>query len=326
MKLSIVATLYRSSGMIEEFCRRALATAETLSSDVELVLVNDGSPDDSVERAVKLHGADPRIVVVDLSRNFGHHKAIMTGLSHVRGDLVFLIDSDLEEEPELLPQFLDRLSQGDCDVVYGVQAKRRSGRIDKWPGEFFWFLARTLSNVKLPRNILTARLMTRQYVQQLVRHRDREFMLAGLFELTGFRQVPLAVNKHSFGPTTYRIKRRLEMGIRYITTTSTSLLYWILYLGVVISTISALVLAFLFGRYLMGGTIEGWTSVIASIWLFGGSTTLILGLIGIYVSDIHSETKRRPYTIVRKVYRSNAVAPQATMPEALRLVRSVPGS
>src|SRR6266700_1020387 len=117
MKLSIVSTLYRSSATIDEFYRRAAAAAEALSHDFELVLVKDGSPDDSRERALALHAADPRVVVVDLSRNFGHHKAMMTGLMHARGDLVFLVDSDLEEEPELLAQFHERLMVGDCDVV-----------------------------------------------------------------------------------------------------------------------------------------------------------------------------------------------------------------
>src|SRR5271167_816371 len=125
VKLSIVTTLYRSAGHIEEFYRRATKAAEAIADDIELVMVNDGSPDQSLDRALALHRADPRVVVVDLARNFGHHKAMMTGLAHASGDRVFLIDSDLEEEPELLIQFHERLMQGDCDVVFGVQETRR---------------------------------------------------------------------------------------------------------------------------------------------------------------------------------------------------------
>ena len=105
MKLSIVTTLYRSVPTIDAFYRRVMAAAAPITDDVELVMVNDGSPDHSLDLALALHRDDPRVVVVDLSRNFGHHKAMMTGLAHATGDLVFLIDSDLEEEPELLGQF-----------------------------------------------------------------------------------------------------------------------------------------------------------------------------------------------------------------------------
>src|SRR5690348_6827932 len=109
MKLSIVATLYRSAATVDEFYRRAMAAGEKLTDRIELILVNDGSPDDSLERALALYKADPRVVVIDLARNTGHHKAMMVGLTHARGDLVFLLDSDLEEEPELLEAFYERL-------------------------------------------------------------------------------------------------------------------------------------------------------------------------------------------------------------------------
>src|SRR5580704_10063087 len=120
VKLSVVTTLYRSAANIEEFCRRAMKAAQAITDDIELMIVNDGSPDDSLDLALRLQQRDPRIVVVDLARNFGHHKAMMTGLAHAVGELVFLIDSDLEEQPEDLALFYKRFLQGDCDVVFGV--------------------------------------------------------------------------------------------------------------------------------------------------------------------------------------------------------------
>src|SRR3954462_9074944 len=153
MKLSIVSTLYRSSATIDEFYRRAIAAAEGLSKNFELVLVNDGSPDDSRERALALHAADPRVVIVDLSRNYGHHKAMMTGLTHARGDLVFLIDSDLEEEPELLPVFADALRAADADVVYGVQHRRRGHLVERVSGWLFFGIFNALSETSIPANV-----------------------------------------------------------------------------------------------------------------------------------------------------------------------------
>ena len=211
MKLSIVSTLYRSSATIDEFYRRAIAAAEPLSADLELILVNDGSPDDSRERALALHAADPRVIVVDLARNFGHHKAMMTGLMHARGDLVFLIDSDLEEEPELLARFHERLIVGDCDVVYGVQEQRRGGWFERSTGALYFSLLDALSDDKIPRNLMTARLMTKDYVQALVRYRDREFVMSQLWSRSGFRQIALPAKKLSGSSSTYPMTKRIDM-------------------------------------------------------------------------------------------------------------------
>ncbi len=305
MKLSIVSTLYRSVSTIDEFCTRVLSVAERITDDIEIVLVNDGSPDSSLELALERHRADPRIVVVDLARNFGHHKAMMTGLAHARGDLIFLIDCDLEEEPELLTEFYLTLQNKNCDVVYGVQEARRGGLVERITGALFFSVVETLSDYKLPRNLVTVRLMKREYVRTLVRHRDREFLIAHLWDIVGFRQVPLKIKKLSLSPTTYSLSRRLEMGVKYVTTTSTKLLYYFLYAGISVAGLSALTILYLLIRYLLSGVgVDGWTSLIVSVWFFGGLTTLILGVLGIYIANILSESKRRPYTIVRQVHRS----------------------
>lgn len=309
MKLSIVTTLYRSAPTIGEFHRRIMAAAEPITDDIELVMVNDGSPDDSLDLALALHRADPRVVVVDLARNFGHHKAMMTGLAHATGDRVFLIDCDLEEEPELLTEFNGRLARGDCDVVFGVQETRRGRWFERVSGALFFSLVDALSDQRIPRNTVVARLMTRDYVRALVRHRDREFLIAHLWQVTGFRQVALPVRKLSHSPSTYSLRMRTEMAVKYLTTTSTRLLYFILYVGVGIFALSLLTIAYYLARYLFSGIgVSGYTSLIVSIWFFGGLTTLILGVLGIYVANIISETKRRPYTVVRTVHRAQNVA------------------
>ncbi len=304
VKLSVVTTLYRSADTFDEFTRRAIEAASDVTDDFEIVMVNDGSPDDSRARALALHRRDPRVVVVDLARNFGHHKAMMTGLAHAGGDLVFLIDCDLEEAPELLGQFLHRLEAESCDVVYGVQQARKGGTIERFSGAAFFWLVNILSDRPLPRNLITARLMRRPYVQALVRHRDRDFVISDLWQTTGFHQVALQVQKLSLSPTSYGLGRRLEMAVKHITTSSTKLLHLILYAGLMISILSALVIAYIVARYFLNGvSVGGWTSLIASVWFFGGTTMLFLGVLGIYVSTILSESKRRPYTVVRRVHR-----------------------
>jgi len=318
VKLSIVTTLYRSAASIEEFCRRAMTAAQAVTEDVELVMVNDGSPDDSLDLALKLHRSDPRIVVVDLARNFGHHKALMTGLAHASGDLVFLIDSDLEEQPEDLALFYQRFRQGDCDVVYGILESRRGGFLEKMPGALYFRLLELLSDHPIPRNIFTARLMTPDYVRALLRHRDREFSISHLWQVTGFRQQPIALEKLSLSPTSYTFKHRIELAIRDITTTSSRLLYLIFYVGISIFGLSVVVVLYFLGRYFTSGIgVDGFTSEIVSIWFLGGLITLILGILGIYIANILAETKRRPYTIVRRIYRADHVS--VTAPTAVRI-------
>ena len=189
MKLSIVTTLYRSAASIEEFYRRTIKAAEKIAGDIELVMVNDGSPDNSLDLALELQKHDARVIVVDLSRNFGHHKALMTGLAHASGDLVFLIDSDLEEQPEDLALFHARMAADDCDVVYGVQKARRGSAFERMTGGMFFAILDMLGDRPVPRNLVTSRLMRRDYVNALIRHRDREFVMSDLWQVTGFRQV-----------------------------------------------------------------------------------------------------------------------------------------
>ena len=318
MKLSIVTTLYRSAANIDEFYRRAMKAAEAITSDIELVMVNDGSPDDSIDLALALQRTDPRVVVVDLARNFGHHKAMMTGLAHVTGDLVFLIDSDLEEQPEDLLRFHQRFLQGDCDVVYGVQEVRRGGLIERATGAMFFTLVDALGDRPLPRNLVTTRLMAADYVRALVRHRDREFVISDLWQMTGFRQNNIIVEKLSRPGSTYSFRKRVDMAVKHLTTTSTRLLYLVLYVGLLIFALSVGVILYYLGRYFTSGIgVDGFTSQIISIWFLGGLITLILGILGIYIANIMAETKRRPYTIVRRVHRADSSA--AAAPNVVRV-------
>jgi putative glycosyltransferase len=307
MKLSIVATLYQSAAYITEFHQRASATARQLvSDDYEIVLVNDGSPDDSLAIAVQLTENDSHVVVVDLSRNFGHHKAMMTGLEHSRGDLVFLVDSDLEEEPEWLISFTDSMSNGSCDVVYGIQQQRKGNWFERWSGKWFYHFLNALSGLALPENICTARLMTRRYVDALLRHKEREVFMLGLWHLTGFEQRSHTVKKHSTSETSYSMRRKISVLVNSVTSFSNAPLKIIFYVGISISALAFVYIAYLLINWLLLATpLSGWTSVMASIWLLGGMVISFIGVIGIYLAKIFSETKQRPYTIVRQIYAKN---------------------
>lgn len=302
MRLSIVTTLYHSAPYIAEFYRRTRAAAEAITPDYEIVFVNDGSPDSSLADAIKLHEQDKRIKIVDLSRNFGHHKAIMTGLMHASGDFVFLIDSDLEEEPELLKEFYSEIGKCRTDVVYGVQKKRKGERFEQLSGSVYYFLFNLLTGYNAAANVLTARLMSRKYVRALVEHKEQEFDIMGLWSLTGFGQTAVVVNKKFKGTSVYNIRRKISLFINTVTAFSSRPLLGMFAFGMTIFALSGawFFLLLLFNVFV--AAVEGWHFAVASIWTLGGLIIVCLGVIGIYISKIYIETKRRPYTIIRQIY------------------------
>jgi putative glycosyltransferase len=306
MKLSIVATLYQSELYVEEFVRRASASAKALATDdYEIVLVNDGSPDNSLDLAIRLSEQDLHVVVVDLSRNFGHHKAMMTGLEHAKGERIFLIDSDLEEEPEWLLKFNEQMVKERCDVVYGTQRIRKGGAFERGTGVVFYKLFRRLTGINQPDNIVTARLMTKRYVQALLSHRERELNIGGLWIITGFRQATQLVIKHSTSPTSYNFSNKFSHLVNAVTSFSSLPLVYTFYSGLFISISALFYISYLLLRYFLIATLpSGYTSLIASIWFFSGLIILFLGVQGIYLAKIFSEVKQRPYTIIRHIYRN----------------------
>jgi putative glycosyltransferase len=305
MKLSVITTLYYSAPYIEEFYRRILAVALPITPDVEIVIVNDGSPDNALEVARGLYEQDKRVVVVDLSRNFGHHRAIMTGLAYTTGDLVFLMDCDLEEAPETLPEFYAALQQDmAADVVYSVQPERQGPTLRRLPGDLYYRLVNYLSEYSVPRNILMSRLMTRRYVAALLQYREQLYSIEGLWEMAGYKQIPVFIEKKFKGSSTYSFSKKLWLAIYSITAMSSKPLVAIAYLGLLMIIPSGFMILILLGQYLTGYTnVEGWTSLLVSLWFLSGLIIFILGIIAIYISVIFTETKPRPYTVVRDVYR-----------------------
>lgn len=304
MKLSIVTTLYKSSQYINEFYNRISEEAKRITDNFEIIFVDDGSPDDSLDKAISLYKKDSNVKVIELSRNFGHHKAIMTGLSHAKGDFIFLIDSDLEEEPELLGLFWEELhnSKG-LDVIYGVQKNRKGNWFERWSGDTFYNFFNKVSNVNVPRNLVTCRLTTKAYNDALILHQEREIFLAGLWMVSGFNQKAIVINKLSHSDTTYSLKHKFTLLFNSLTSFSNFPLKIVFYSGLFISFVSFIYIIYIIFRKLFFDiSLEGWSSLIVSIWFLGGLILFSIGIIGIYVSKIFIETKQRPYTIVRKKY------------------------
>jgi len=308
MRLSIVATLFQSAPHIIEFYQRASAAAKQLvGEDYEIVLVNDGSPDNSLDIAVELTESDSHVVVVDLSRNFGHHKAMMTGLTYAKGQNVFLIDSDLEEEPEWLLSFAKKMEAEASDVVYGIQSKRQGGFFKQITGRLFYKMFRFFTGIAQPNNILTARLMSRRYVTALLLYRESELNIGALWIVTGFKQCHQTVQKRSSSATTYSLSRKFNHLVNAVTSFSSVPLVFTFYAGLFISVSALAYIIFLIIKYLfLASAPDGYASIIVSIWFFSGLIVFFIGLQGIYISKVFAEVKRRPFTIIRHVYNDNS--------------------
>jgi putative glycosyltransferase len=301
-KLSIVTTMYKSASFLREFLERASLAARRLTNDYEVVFVNDGSPDESLDTALDLFRVDEHVVVVDLARNFGHHKAMMTGLAHANGEVIFLVDCDLEEQPELLLDFWDDMTSKQVDVVYGVQEGRKGGLLERASGALFYKSFNAMSPVSVLPNVVTARLMTRRYVTSLLAYREREVSLLGLWALAGYEQAPRMIHKSKREGTSYSMRKRVAVAVNSVTSFTNAPLVLVFWIGLLISVLSLMAAVGLVAYRIMRPFAAGWPSVIVSIWLLGGLTILCLGVIGIYLSKVFSETKQRPYTIVREVH------------------------
>ncbi|CAN5492653.1 glycosyltransferase family 2 protein [soil metagenome] len=304
MKLSIVSTMYYSQDYLEEFCERCVASASAITSEFEIILVNDGSPDNSLQNALALQIKYPKIFIVDLSRNFGHHKAIMTGLHHVKGDFVFLIDCDLEEAPELLNEYWAAIMDPGLDVVFGIQKKRKGGWFEKMSGKiFYWFFLKIIS-VDYPTNSLTARLMTSRYVKSVIKFKEKELDIWGVFVLAGYNQKAVEVTKTSKGSSTYTFRKKIRMAVEMITSLSHRPLYFTFFFSLLFMVISALsILEIIYQKYTYNSS-EGWASIMALIWFVSSIILFILGIFGVYLSKMFLEIKNRPLTLVRDLYSS----------------------
>ena len=307
MKLSVVTTLYKSKDFLEVFLKEIISAIAVIDvKEFELIFVNDGSPDDSVSYLLERKNKIPQIKIIDLSRNFGHHYAIQAGLNYATGEYVFLIDNDLETPPTVLVDYYNEIKKDTTlDVVYGFQEARKGNFIEKQAGSIFWVLINKLSDTKIPHNILTERLMTKQYVHELLRLQDANLFIGGMMYWVGFNQKGIPIQKgQRKGASTYTIKRRAELMLQAITSFSGKPLEWLFYIGISTSFFSFLFLVYLaFQKIIHQDEVQlGWTSIVAINVLILGIISTFLGLIGIYIFKIFKQVQGRPNVIIKKIY------------------------
>jgi len=304
--ISIVSTMYCSRPFLERFleeCLQALTVLEC--TDFEIVLVNDGSPDDSLNYVIARQKNIPQLVIIDLSRNFGHHYAIQAGLQYARGELIFLIDCDLEVSVLTLPEFKRKLDASGTDMVYGYQASRKGGLFEKTSGGIFYKTFNLLSTIKIPENIATERIMTRRYLDALLQLGDRNLFLAGMMSWTGFQQLGLPLQKKQReGRSTYSLLARINLMVNAVSSFSVQPLVWMFNIGLTVTVFSFLYVFYLIMRkILFGDTLIGFTSMMALTTLSLGIMTTGIGVIGIYLGKVFTQVQNRPTYIIKDIYK-----------------------
>lgn len=308
MKLSVVSTLYKSKVFLDEFLLHiSQAIAQINVEEYELIFVNDGSPDDSLQHLVTLKKEKyPQIKVIDLSRNFGHHYAIQAGLIHAKGEFIFLIDNDLETPPNVLVRFYSEMQKDpNLDVVYGYQKTRKGNTIERVLGRMFWSMINRLSDTKIPHNILTERLMSKAYVKALLSLNDANLFLGGMMYWVGFNQKGIAIEKgQREGASTYSLKKRADLMLQAVTSFSGKPLVYLFYFGLIVSFLSVLLIIYLIVQKIIyvDEVQLGWTSLVAINVLVLGVICTFLGVMGIYVYKIFRQVQGRPNAIIKKIY------------------------
>jgi putative glycosyltransferase len=272
----------------------------------ELILVDDGSPDNSLALAQARAAIDPRITVVELARNFGHHIAILAGLSQAQGARVFFVDSDLEEAPELLTEFATVMDTNGVDVVFGIHDHSHGSLLRKATSRAFWRFFNWASDNATPLNICNVRLMNRRYVNALASLPESNVFLGGMFHWVGFKQIAIPVERRPRSTdSTYSILARVTLAVRSVISFSTAPLKGMFLLGMIISTFSFLLAVYFVVLKIVNPAIQvGFTALIISIWFLSGIIIACLGVIGIYLAYMYTETKRRPRVVVRDVFKA----------------------
>lgn len=304
--LSVVIPVYFEEAVIEAFYQRVLVAFAPLAPefDFELVFVNDGSTDRSLDILLRLRAKDPRIKVLHFSRNFGHQIAVTAGVDHAAGEVVAIIDADMQDPPEVILEMLGKWREG-YKVVYGVRAERKGESAFKLlTAKWFYRILSHLSDVKIPLDTGDFRLMDRAVVEALRCMREENRYIRGMVSWLGFRQCGVEYSRDArfAGETKYPLRKMIRFALNGITSFSEKPLAFSAWFG---CTVTLLGFAFLV-RIVISKIrnpellVGGWASLISVVLFFGGIQLLSLGILGQYIGRIYREVKRRPLYILEQ--------------------------
>ena len=304
MLISVVVPCYNEEQVIVETNRQLVATLAGLEQvDFEIVYVDDGSRDKTADILREIQTVDQRARVVRLSRNFGHQMAVSAGLEHAAGDAVVIIDADLQDPPEVIPEMVARWRDG-YHVVYGMRTDRPGETAFKlWTAKLFYRLINRLSKVQIPLDVGDFRLLDRRVVDVLLAMPERDRFLRGMVSWIGFRQVAVMYRRaeRRAGESKYPLLKMLQFaadGVMSFSLTPLRVALWVGFLS--IGMAFAGILYALIVRFYTKDWVKGWASIFTAVLFIGGAQLVTLGIIGEYIGRIYAEVKRRPLYVVQE--------------------------
>jgi dolichol-phosphate mannosyltransferase len=302
--LSVVVPVYNEELVIAEFVARAQTVLKNLGCSYELIFVNDGSKDKTLDILKTEKNKHANIRIISLSRNFGHQAALTAGTDHAKGDAVVIIDSDLQDPPELIPELVKKWQEG-FDIV-DARRKRRMGEtiFKTWTAKVFYRLLQKLSNVEIPVDVGDYRLLSRRALEALVKLRESHRYVRGLVAWLGFPRtsVEYVRDKRFAGETKYPLIKMLRFSLDGITSFSILPLRMASYLGFTIALLSLLYVPYaIYVKYISKTAVLGWTTVIIAIFFLGGIQLFCIGILGEYIGIIHEESKKRPLYLIKEM-------------------------
>lgn len=310
--LYAVVPCYNEEEVINETARRlkekfaSMKENDLISSESRIAFVNDGSKDSTWDKIVSLCESDEIFCGIDLSRNRGHQNALLAGLMTVKdyADMAISLDADLQDDIDVLDEFVRKYLDG-CEIVYGVRSSRDSDTAFKRTSAEGYYKFLSWMGVDVVYNHADYRLMSKRALDELRGYGEVNLFLRGIVPLIGFKTdtVEYARSERFAGESKYPLKKMISLAFEGITSFSVRPIRLITILGLIIFSVSIVILIYSLIVYFMGKTVTGWTTTVLSIWALGGLQLLSIGIIGEYIGKIYLETKDRPRYIVREFIR-----------------------
>ena len=299
--ISVVVPLYCCEAFVDELHERLVRALSPISPRFEIVLVNDASPQGDWQRARALAERDPRIKAINLSRNFGQHYAITAGVDHAEGDWVVVMDGDLQDPPEEIARMYAKAQEG-YDIVFGVKPKKSHGFFKRLMSRGFTRVLSYLMDTDLNNSVTHFSIVSRKVVQSLRRFRERNRSYAFFLRWMGFDVGFVEVEHHArpSGESSYTVRKLLRLAFELMVSQSDKPLRVSIVFGFVTASLALAAGVVTIVRYFFWATpVEGWTSVIVSLYFIGGILLMAMGILGLYVGKIFEETKGRPLYVVK---------------------------
>jgi dolichol-phosphate mannosyltransferase len=306
--LSVVVPLLNEEGIVEELIKRINGSLEEVSENYEIILVDDGSTDGTWEKVRLCSKINLRVKGIKLSRNFGHHYAISAGLHNAKGEWVVVMDGDLQDRPEVIPNLLKKAQEG-FDVVFVSRSKRPESLFYRIFQKFFYIILNRLSGIDFDSRQANFSIINRKVVEAFKKFPENSRFYGSTIKWLGFKRsyIEAEHGRRFSGKPSYTIRKRLNLAFDIILAFSDRPLKFAIGLGLFLSGVSFLIFIWVLIGYMSWGfTVIGWPSLIASIFLSSGAILVVLGVIGIYLGRVFNEVKSRPlYLVEDKVNMEN---------------------